>query len=273
MRTIKFLFYLIILLVLTYFGLLFYVDYELSKTNYAESYNDCNKVWSSRGLYGDDIDQNSIESISAAFAEGAKGVKVDVRYDTGMKDFIVSEDFPYNKKNGELLKLSELFEAVGEENYFWLDFKKLRLLNDLQTQDAIQKLYDMSQQNSLYERLYVASEAPFKLAYYENAGLHTIFDSYSVPESKNYLSAFLINTYKIAYYFGNFSVMGMEYGDLNDPVFGPETREYLKHVPLFLYHVPENADLVDELMLIKSVRVMLVGSNESNNFHKKNTCQ
>ncbi|MBT7044157.1 MAG: hypothetical protein HN977_02095, partial [Gammaproteobacteria bacterium] len=111
---------------------------QLAKKDFSDSYNGCHKVWTARGLYGNGIDQNSIESIGAAFDIGAEGVEVDVRYDKKMQDFIVSHDYPYNKKNGKILKLSELFDALGDNHYFWLDYKKLRHLNEEQTQQAIQ---------------------------------------------------------------------------------------------------------------------------------------
>jgi len=272
MRTLKLIFYFLILLVGTYFVLSFYVDYQLAKKDYSDSYNDCRKVWSARGLYENFHQQNSIESIGRAFEEGAMGVEVDVRYDIQMQDFIVSHDYPYNKKNGKTLKLSELFEALGDDRYFWLDFKRLRHLSEQQTQDAIQRLYDISQKNSLYERIYVEGEAPIKLSRYREAGLHTIFDTHPVPESKVYLSELIINLYKMVFYFGNHSVMGLEYGELNDPVFGPETQELLKNVPVFLYHLPVDEALIDDMLAVKNVRAFIVGDSVSVNYFNKNSC-
>ena len=272
MRLLRIIFYFILLLVIVYFGMVFYVDMQLAKKDFSDSYNGCHKVWTARGLYGNGIDQNSIESIGAAFEQGAEGVEVDVRYDKKMQDFIVSHDYPYNKKNGKILKLSELFDAVGDNHFFWLDYKKLRHLNEEQTQQAIQRLFDISQKNNLKDRIYIENEAPINLFQYRKSGLHTIFDTSPVPESMSFVSALMINLYKMFFYFGNHSVMAMNYGELDDPIYGEHTRERLKNVPVFLYHLPVDEALVDELMALKNVRAFIVGNNQSINFHNKNSC-
>ncbi len=273
MRLLRIIFYFLLLLVIVYFGLVFYVDMQLSKKDFSDSYNGCHKVWTARGLYGNGIDQNSIESIGAAFEKGAEGVEVDVRYDKKMQDFIVSHDYPYNKKNGKILKLSELFDAVGDNHYFWLDYKKLRYLNDEQTQQAIQRLFEISKKNNLKDRIYIENEAPVNLLKYRKAGLHTIFDTSPVPESRSFVSALMVNLYKMFFFFGDHSVMAMNYGELDDPIYGEHTRERLKNVPVFLYHLPVDEVLVDELLALKNVRAFIVGNNQSINFHNKNSCE
>jgi hypothetical protein len=66
--------------------------------------------------------------------------------------------------------------------------------------------------------------------------------------------------------------MGMEYGELDDPVFGPKNRERLGSLPVFLYHVPVNEELLRELLPIPAVRAMIVGNNQSVNFHALSAC-
>ena len=273
MRLLRIIFYFILLLVIVYFGMVFYVDTQLAKKDFSASYNGCHKVWTARGLYGNGIDQNSIESIGAAFDIGAEGVEVDVRYDKKMQDFIVSHDYPYNKKNGKILKLSELFDALGDNHYFWLDYKKLRHLNEEQTQQAIQRLFEISKKNNLKDRIYIENEAPVNLLKYRKAGLHTIFDTSPVPESMSFVSALMVNLYKMFFYFGDHSVMAMNYGELDDPIYGEHTRERLKNVPVFLYHLPVDETLVNELLALKNVRAFIVGNNQSINFHNKNSCE
>ncbi|MBT4196882.1 MAG: hypothetical protein HOE12_21340 [Gammaproteobacteria bacterium] len=273
MRLLRIIFYFILLLVIVYFGMVFYVDMQLAKKDFSDSYNGCHKVWTARGLYGNGIDQNSIESIGAAFDIGAEGVEVDVRYDKKMQDFIVSHDYPYNKKNGKILKLSELFDALGDNHYFWLDYKKLRHLNEEQTQQAIQRLFEISKKNNLKDRIYIENEAPVNLLKYRKAGLHTIFDTSPVPESMSFVSALMVNLYKMFFYFGDHSVMAMNYGELDDPIYGEHTRERLKNVPVFLYHLPVDETLVNELLALKNVRAFIVGNNQSINFHNKNSCE
>lgn len=259
---------LFIAILLCYFLVASYVNYQLTKKDFSNAYDDVRKVWTARGIYGDGIDENSIQSIGHAFSEGAMGVEVDVFYDVELKDYIVSHNYPYELKNGKILPLSELFDALGEGHYFWLDFKKLRRLRGQQVVDAVNRLKEISAQNNIHERVYVEGENPTNLAAFRRAGFHTIFDTHPEPDNSLF-TPFMISLYKIFYYFGNHSVMGMEYGERNNPVFGKNTRKRLGNLPVFLYHVPVDEDLVDELLQIPSVRAFIVGNNQSVNFHQK----
>lgn len=269
---IRYLFYLIVMTVVLLWGLSYYVDYQLSHKDFPDSFDDCHKIWSARGIYGDGIEQNSIQSMQAAAEEGAVGAEVDIFYDTQMKDFIVSHSRPYSKKQGRILRLSELFDATEDGFYYWLDFKRIRHLSDEQTQDAIQRLHAISEKSDRYKRLYVEGEAPFTILQYRKAGFHTIYDTHPEPESNAIISAIMINLYKIIFYYGGHSVMGMEYGELDDPVFGPENRKRLKDVPLFLYHVPVDESLVNDLLATENIRAFIVGNNVSVNLHDMNSC-
>ena len=268
-----FLYIVIVFFIASYFGLAYYVDEQFAKREYTATYNDCHKVWSTRGIYGEGIDQNSVESVNKAFAQGAKGVEIDIYYDAQLMDYVVSHGYPYSTPKGQILLLSELFNAVNEGHYYyWLDFKKLRSLDHAQAVQAVQRLQDISRDNELKERIYVEGEAPVNLALFREAGFHTIFDTHPAPTSR-LRSAFMITVYKIFYYFGDHSVMGMEYGTLDDPVYGAETRERLKHVPVFLYHLPVDEALIRELLPFNAVRALLIGNNQSLNFHHLNACE
>mgnify|MGYP001047071004 FL=1 len=271
LRIVRVFVYLILALLLSIYALEFYVDRQLSSKDFSSAYNDCRKVWTARGLYGEGIDQNSIQSIGRAFQQGAQGVEVDVRYDVAQKDYIVSHDYPYRTKNGKILPLSELFNAVGDGHYFWLDFKALRHLSDEQAMEAVQRLKDISSRNGLSDRIYVEGENPTNLAHFRKAGFHTIFDTHPEPESV-FVSGLMIAVYKIFYYFGDHTVMGMEYGELNDPVYGDKTRRQLGNIPVFLYHLPADETLVDSLLPVPQVRAFIVGNNLSIDLHHKDNC-
>ena len=273
MRALRYFAYFILFIVVLSYGLTYYVEARLANKDFSASYNDCRKIWTARGLYGEGIEQNSIESINTAFTEGAMGVEVDIFYDVEMQNYIVSHDRPYNKKNGKLLFLYELFDEIGDDHYFWLDFKKMRHLSEDEVKVAIKRLYEISGKNDLSERIYVEGEAPVNISRYRQAGFHTIFDTHPEPESMGLISTIMINAYKIVFYFGDHSVMGIEYGELNDPVYGPKNRKLLANVPVFLYHVPVDEALVDELLALKDVRAFIVGNNQSVNFYSKNNCQ
>ena len=272
MRILRLFIYLIVIFIVGVYGLGVYVDHKLESMDFSSAYNDCQKVWSTRGIYGDDVIQNSIESIRHAFNEGAKGVEVDVRYDFEMKDFIVSHDYPYKEKNGRLLHLGELFDALGDDHYFWLDFKNLRHLSKQQTAEAIQRLYDISQKNNLSERIYIEGEDPINISRYRQAGFHTIFDTHPLIDD-SILSGVSITLYKIFFYFGDHTVMGMPYSKRTGTViYGPKNRERLGNIPVFLYHVPVDEKLVAELIELPAVRATIVGVGQSLNLHYLDHC-
>ncbi len=265
---------LVVALTLAYFAVGAYVDRQLAKKDYSQAYDDCRKIWTARGLYGNGVPQNSIESIAAAFDAGAMGVEVDIRYDKKTGDYIVSHDYPYNLKNGKLLTLEELFDNLGERypgRFYWLDYKGIRHLGEYQA-GAIQRLIDISRDNGVMPYIYVEGEAPIALAAFRDAGFKSLYDTHPAPESQSFLAAFMIGVYRMVYYFGDFTVMGMEYGDLEDPVYGPETRKRLGPVPVFLYHVPVDEKLVRELLPLPAVRAMIVGNNQSVNLHHLDAC-
>jgi len=265
---------LVVLLTIAFFAVGAYVDRQLEKRDFGDAYQDCHKIWTARGLYGDGVPQNSIQSIAAAFEAGARGVEVDIRYDKKLGDYIVSHDYPYNLKQGKLLTLKQLFDELGPRypgRYYWLDFKRIRYLGEHRA-EAVRRLGEISGDNGVRDFIYVEGEAPQALAPFRDAGFHSIFDTHPAPERMGFLSAFMIGFYKMVYYFGDFTVMGMEYGSLEDPVYGPTTRERLGRLPVFLYHVPVDAALIDELLPLPAVRAMIVGNNQSVNFHQRNAC-
>ena len=116
--------------VVSYFLVTSYVNHKLEQRSEYQTYDSCHKVWSARGLYQKGVAngaiENSIESVALAFGKGGSGVEIDVRYDPESKHFFVTHDYPYIPQNGKLLTLNEMFEAVGRDGYFWLDYKNMR---------------------------------------------------------------------------------------------------------------------------------------------------
>ena len=261
----------ILLLFISFTAVNSYVNQQLAKRTLDSVYNGCNKIWSSRGIYGDGVEQNSLKSFAAAFAEGAQGVEVDVFYDVSLDTFIVSHDFPYRKKEGEVLLLSTLFATSGNAHYFWLDFKKLRKLSYRQAVAATQRLQVIAAQNNIKERIYVEGENPGKLSLFRDAGFNTLFDTH--PEAfGSILAPLVVNAFKMAFYFGNYTVMGMEYGPLDNAVYSEKTHQRLANIPVFLYHVPTDNAVIDKLLAMDSVRAFIVGNGQSVNYHYKNNC-
>jgi hypothetical protein len=240
-----------------------WVDYNLAQRTYDNVYNEPYKVWATRGLVTDGSDgspvrpRNSIASISYAFSRGARGTEVDVYYDPAQCKFLVSHSPQYEKPNGALLSLESLFDAVGEGGYFWLDWKRLRRLNRQQLHAALTRLKHIADRGTLKDRIFVEGEAPLSLPAVKQAGFQTIYDCHPLFDSR-ILSTLLIDVFKAVYYFGGFTVMGMQSGTREEPIYGPKTHRALRNIPVFLYHVPDDVELLKELASLSNVRVIII---------------
>jgi len=259
------------MIIISYDVALSYSDYHLKQRISAES-GSCLKVWSTRGLVQSDsttlsdVEPNSIESIQRAYDNGAAGIEVDVFYDSAMGQYVVSHDRnPYKLKNGRILSLNELFIAAGTRGYFWLDFKKLRLLDREELADAVARLEKISSSGDLKKRLFIEGAAPVNLKAFQRAGFETIFDIHP-PLDRHVLMPLAANAYKIVYYFGDFSVIGMNHGDENAPIYGERIRKILGDIPTFIYHVPDNKALLKELSSEGQIQVLLPRDESLNLF-------
>lgn len=248
-----------------------YVDDQLTKRDFAAVYDDCHKIWSSRGLYNTRDERNSITAFRRAFEEGAYGAEVDFHYDAKSDRFIVSHghpkkdangDYIYPKKEGKILTLEALFSAAGEGHYFWLDYKNLEHMTAAETEQAIKRLIAITEVDAIRDRLYIEASNPLALSRYTDAGFKTILGIHPLPE-KNIFSSVVVNAYKIAYCFNNITALAMPYGSIDNPVYGKRAQKRFGAVPLFLFHVPEDEALLKELVDKESVRVMLAGRDKS----------
>ncbi len=258
-----------------------YVDKQLKEKRDTSVYANCHKVWAARGLYKDHGEQNSIVSMQRAFTAGALGVEVDFYYDVKMDQFIISHNKPlkdnngnliYTKKNGKLLTMEKLLQTVGEGHYFWFDYKNLDKLNAKETKVAITRLLSITQKNTVRERIYIEGSNPLRLSMYTDAGFKTILGIHPLRES-NLFSSIVINGFKIAYYFTNITGLALPHGAIDNPVYGEKTVKSLGVIPVFLFHVPDDKDLLHKLIDIDNVRVLLVGRDMSIDRFDINTCK
>lgn len=240
-----------------------WVDHNLATRANTGVYDDPHKVWSNRGLVLEtneilrDGKHNSIESVTLAFDRGAKGVEVDVFYDSELALFIASHDRPYHLQNGKLLSLRELLAAVGQRGEFWLDWKKLGHLDAASVEAARAELEELTTPGGLKQRFYIEGEDPLNLGFFRRAGFKTIFDT-RPRDDTSVITTLLVDLYKAVYYFGGHTVMGMDTGTADAPIYGPETRRLLRNVPLFLYHAPDDAAFLGELLGSPDIRVLLM---------------
>ena len=255
-----------------FIALMAWVDHDLAGRHHAGVVDDPHKVWAARGLISDGADggpvreRNSIESVAHAFARGAVGCEVDVHYDTALDDFVVSHARdPYDLPGGELLTLAALLDAVGGRGHLWLDWKQLRHLDDAQLDRAVTRLAQLGGHDGLRSRLYVEGEAPFSLDVVAGAGVSTILDSHPTHDA-NLLTPLLADLYRALYALGDFTVLAMPSGMPDDPVYGPVLRRALRHVPLFLYHVPDDEAWLRELVDAPGVRALLLDDHAADRF-------
>lgn len=262
---------LFLLVVVAWNATVVYVDKMLEKRRYMDVYDSCHKIWSSRGLYNSHEERNSITSFHRAFEHGAHGAEVDFHYDVKMDRFIISHghpkkdangDYIYPKKDGRILTLETLFKAVGPRHYFWLDYKNLEHITATETEHAIERLLSITQEDGLRERIYIEASNPLALANYTDAGFKTILGIHPLPET-NVLASFVINGYKIAYYFNNITALAMPYGTMEKPVYGADAEQNFMTIPIFLFHVPDDKVLLHTLVNKKHVRVILAGRDKS----------
>ena len=178
----------------------------------------------------------------------------------------------YTKKDGKLLTMEKLLQTVGEGHYFWFDYKNLDKLSVKETQHALERLLSITQEDTIRKRIYIEGSNPLRLSIYTDAGFKTILGIHPLRES-NLFSSIVINAFKIVYYFTNISGIALPYGSKDDPVYGEETAKSLGSIPVFLFHVPDDKELLYKLVDKNSVRVMLVGRDLSINRFDINACK
>lgn len=232
---------------------IFIIDHQFNHSSSAVLDSGCFKVWAHRG-YFNGYTQNSIASFTKAFDLGAKGTELDIFYDLITDDYIVSHDYPYNLKNGRILRLEEVFRTVGERGYFWLDFKNLRFLSRDNTEKAVARLHRLLAQFRLNEKVIVESSDPGNLSIVSKSGLYT---SYWITPKEKHPVAFWgqVYKYKIAYILGRFSAISMSY-----KLYGEKTGRVFSRVPVLLFTVNDK-EILTALIKEENVRIVLTDKN------------
>ena len=259
----KYFLVVIFLLTIIYNGLLFYVDSHIHKKDYSNVYNNPHVVWSSRGLYEDSLEQNTLHSFKKAFNEGFLGVEVDCYYSLEENKFIISHAEP--KKNMKpTLTLEKLFLELGKGHYFWIDYKNLDRLDEETSLKAIKRLDKITALDNLKERIYLEGSTPNHLQYYAGVGYKTLF-AFGPLRENNVFASISSNFYKMIFYFYDMSAVAIQYGSIENPKYGKKAEKNLKGIPVFLFHIPNDTTLLKKLIEKDDVRVMLVGRDKSVN--------
>ena len=244
------------------------LDRALAAQTFSGAYADCHKVWATRGLVDARLSTvasagNSPATINNAFAHGAPGVEVDVYYDPALADFVVSHDFPYEQKGGALLTLERLLAQTDPAKHYWLDFKRHGQLSRAQTEAAAARLGAIADRAGVARpRVWVEGTEPFNLMPFARARFSIIFDVHP-PADDAWLTPLATQLHKAVFLAGGFTVMGMNYGTIEAPIYGPVARQLLGAIPVFLYHVPTDRGLLAELVRIPAVRVAMSGDHSA----------
>lgn len=269
----KILLSLLVISIILWNGTIYYIDQHIAEKYDDTVYNSIHKIWIARGLYNFRAEENSITAIQRAFDAGAAGVEVDFYYDIKSNRFIVSHDkfvnsktseLIYEEKDGKILTLEELFLTTGKDHYFYLDYKNLDRITYDETQDAIKRLEKITQFDDLKKRVYIEGSHPFKLPMYTDAGFKTLFGIHPLPEN-NPVSSIVVNAYKMVYYFKNITAIALNYGEIDNPIYGPKTEKLLKDIPIFVFHTPIDEDFLRLLIEKKDVKMILPGGGISIN--------
>jgi hypothetical protein len=280
-KVLKYVIGSILFVTFVYQATLYYVNTNIAKRVPNNSYHDCHKVWSARGIYEKRPEQNSLKSLSKAIEAGYIGFEIDFYYDIGMDRFIISHNKPKRDKNGELhytlkegklLTLQEVFEKVGKGHYFWLDYKNLDRLSKEDSLKALKRLEKISRIYDIKERIYLEGCTPWHLRYYDNAGFKTLLSFHPLPKSSLFHSL-SSNFFKIVYYFSSANSLAIQYGKKSDPKYTGITAGNLKGIPQFIFHVPVSKELAKNLIRSEDIRVVLIGRDKSVNFGDINNCR
>ena len=149
-------------------------------------YTDCYKVWGHRGHpEPPEIPENTIASYRRAFDLGAPGVEMDVRYDADQREYFIGRyDHGDPPPENERLMLDDVFAAVGDRGYFWLDTKTIHYMTPEEAGQAAADMRVLLDRHGLRQRAIIESDTPENLAYFAREGLHTSYWIFNIDEDR-----------------------------------------------------------------------------------------
>lgn len=213
------------------------------------------KTWSHAGYTIDtNFKKNTINAFdNAIVVNHVKGLELDVIYDTKMKKFIVSHDFPYQKHNGELLLLESVLKKYKNTIKYWLDFKNLMVLNKIETIESCENLIRLLKNESIIQNnILIESENLKNLSYYTYNSFFTSL--WLTPYKSKYRSILRDYIYKYYYMTGKFSSISMPYR------YYPRVESHLNNIPINLWTI-NHPEIFEMYLHNKKVKIILSDQN------------
>ncbi len=230
-------------LVFFFLGYNLWVEYQF-RHPHPVFYNDCHKIWGHRGHpEPPDIPENTIASYTRAFDLGAPGVEMDVRYDVARHEYFIGRyDRGQAPPPGQRLTLAEVFAAVGDRGYFWLDTKTIHYLTPDQARQAATDMAQLLDQFGLRQRAIIESDTPENLVFFAQAGLHTSYWIFNIDEEAFPQTPWALwqalNRIKHHYIAGGFSAIS-----LDQRFYTPMVAAMLGGARIHLFTVDDVGDL------------------------------
>ena len=189
------------------------------------------KAWSHAGYFQETAyEANSMQSFANARKNNAKGLELDVIYDSALRKYIVSHDYPYKTYNGKLLFLDSVFATFGNSFKYWLDFKNLKNLNKddvLNSRLILKKL--LSSKGITIENILIESTSLDNLSYFTKSGFYTSW--WILPYKSKYRSIARNYKYKFYYLLGKYSSLSMPYS------YYSRIEESMNNIPVNLWTI------------------------------------
>lgn len=208
----------------------------------------CQQIWAHRGLTTK-AEENSLEAFQAAINQGARGIELDVFFNSEKDQFIVSHDpvtdsssiesTSEDTTNSKRLVLETVFQSFGNQTYYWLDFKNLYQLSIKERQQALDKLEALSINHVHKSQIIVESIGVHTLQSFTQANFIT---SYWVTLTSDFDSlTYAIHAFKIKikYLLGQFSAISTDIDN-----FSTQFQMHFPTIPTLLFTLNQESQIL-----------------------------
>jgi len=239
-----------------------FVEHSFNTIQVTPFYDGCMKIWGHQG-HNTTHEESPLERFRSAFDSGAEGIEFNVVWDVDLKTFTVPHKYTYVPENMGLLTLEEVFKAIGQRGYFWLDLKNLKDLDKADSAAAAKNMSFLLERFDLKDKVIVESKMAARLTAFSKRGMHTCLWITPGRENTRIATWLRMFPYKIMFLMGNFSAFSMNYVN-----YTPHVQEILHQVPVHLFTVNNESEI---MKYIRMPNVRIVLSDRTSHF-SLNSC-